>query len=74
MEKRGLRDVIEDISTKFSPKQGVLTVKEVAEYLNVSEACVYRYINYPRNPLPHIRLGRGKIMIPIPELARFMLG
>lgn len=43
----------------------LLTVREVAERLRVSLACVYMLV--ARRDLPHMRIGTGRGTIRIPE-------
>lgn len=50
----------------------MLTVREVAGKLNVSQGCVYQLIAVGR--LPHVRfgVGRGVIRVPEDDLAAFV--
>ena len=62
MEKEGYRETLAFLSGLY-PGKVCLTVKETADAMG-SNICV-------RNPLPSKKLN-GKIVIPIPALARWM--
>lgn len=50
----------------------VMTIKEVAEYLQVSEAQVYTYMNQNVNPLPSVLLSKGTRRIKKQEVINWM--
>jgi len=52
----------------------LLTYKEVAEYLHVSVAQVYRYVKESVNPLPRIVLSPGTIRIRMRDLIAWTHG
>ena len=70
MEKEGYREALAFLKEKF-PDKAVLTVNETAELLGAHMTTVYDAIRRKKNPLPSKKLC-GKIVIPIPALARWM--
>ena len=70
MEKEGYRDALAFLLEKY-PEKAFLTVKEVSELMDANLGTVYDAIRRKRNPLPSKKLC-GKIIIPIPALARWM--
>lgn len=70
MEKEGYRETLAFLSGMF-PGKACLTVKEVAVVMGSAEHTVYDAVKRVRNPLPAKKL-KGKIVIPIPALARWM--
>jgi excisionase family DNA binding protein len=70
MEKEGYRDALAFLIDRF-PDKGFLTVNEAAEFLGAHLTTVYDAIRRKKNPLPAKKLC-GKIVIPIPALARWM--
>lgn len=73
MEKQGYREALEMLSINY-PGRLSLSVKEVADATDTTIGAVYDAIHRVRNPLPTSRLGRNKIIIPIPALARWLAG
>lgn len=71
MEKQGFRENIEMISTLY-PGRLTLSVNEVAAIMAVDTKTVYSAINRTYNPLPAKRLTKGKIVISVPLLARWL--
>ena len=53
-----------------STKSGPLTVRETADALNLSEACIRAWLM--RRDLAFVRLGRRAIRIPQTEIARLL--
>ena len=70
MEKEGYRDALAFLIDRF-PDKGFLTVNEAAEFLGAHLTTVYDAIRRKKNPLPSKKVC-GKIVIPIPALARWM--
>ncbi len=70
MEKEGYRDALAFLIERF-PDKGFLTVNEAAEFLGAHLTTVYDAIRRKKNPLPAKKVC-GKIVIPIPALARWM--
>jgi excisionase family DNA binding protein len=70
MEKEGYRDALAFLIDRF-PDKGFLTVNEAAEFLGAHLTTVYDAIRRKKNPLPAKKVC-GKIVIPIPALARWM--
>ena len=70
MEKEGYRDALAFLIDRF-PDKGFLTVNEAADFLGAHLTTVYDAIRRKKNPLPSKKLC-GKIVIPIPALARWM--
>ena len=71
MEKAGYRDALAFLMDKFPDRAGI-SVKEAAEVMGVNITTVYDSMRTQRKePLPHKKIG-GKLVIPIPALARWM--
>lgn len=70
MEKEGYRDALAFLIERF-PDKGFLTVNEAADFLGAHLTTVYDAIRRKKNPLPAKKVC-GKIVIPIPALARWM--
>ena len=70
MEKEGYRETLAFITGMY-PDRLTLTVKEVAAVMGATIGTVYEAAKRVRNPLPTKKLN-GKIVIPIPALARWM--
>ena len=70
MEKEGYRETLAFLSGMF-PGKAFITVNEAAELIGAHITTVYDAIKRKRNPLPSKKLC-GKIVIPIPALARWM--
>ena len=70
MEKEGYRDALAFLIERF-PDKGFLTVNEAADFLGAHLTTVYDAVKRKKNPLPAKKLC-GKIVIPIPALARWM--
>jgi len=49
-------------------KEVLFTPEEAAEYLKISLATIYRYLNQEENPLPSYKISRGVIRIKKDEL------
>lgn len=52
----------------------MLTVKEVAQRLNVSQSCIYQLVESGRIPHHRIGLGRGAIRFTADDVAEFLAG
>lgn len=70
MEKKGYRESLAFLVDKF-PDQSAISVKEAAKTLNMSESTIRDAIKRRRDPFPAKKVG-GRIVIPIPQLARWM--
>lgn len=70
MEKEGYRETLAFLSGLY-PGKVCLTVKETADAMGSNICTVYEALKRVRNPLPSKKLN-GKIVIPIPALARWM--
>ena len=70
MEKKGYRESLEFLVDKF-PEQSAISVKEAAKTLNMSESAIRDAIKKRSDPFPAKKVG-GRIVIPIPQLARWM--
>lgn len=52
----------------------LLTVKDVAQKLNVSQSCIYQLVESGRIPHHRIGLGRGAIRFANDDIAIFLAG
>lgn len=52
----------------------MLTVKQVAQRLNVSQSCIYQLVETGRIPHHRIGLGRGAIRFTEDDLADYLAG
>lgn len=57
---------------KMFPGRISISVKEAAQALGVAESTIRTAISRVRNPFPARRLTSGKIVISIPQLARWL--
>lgn len=73
MERAGYRENLALITSLF-PGRITLKVKEVAKVMSVCENTVRQAISRRDDPLPSQKLVSGRIVIPIPQLARWMSG
>lgn len=79
-EKEGYRDhlsfMTQKIEAKYPESQGMLTVAQVADFLDCNVKTVLNNINRRYNPLPavNIAVGRKVWRISVTELARWSLG
>lgn len=73
MERAGYRENLALITSLF-PGRISLTVKEVAKLMSACENSVRQALNRKDDPLPSQKLVSGKIVIPIPQLARWLSG
>lgn len=73
MERAGYREALAFLMEMYPGRAGI-SVKEVAKALGVNITTVYDSMRTQRKePLPHKKVG-GKVVIPIPALARWMAG
>jgi excisionase family DNA binding protein len=71
MERAGYRETLGFLMELYPGKAGI-SVKEAASALGVHETTIYDSMKTQRiEPLPHKKVG-GKVVIPIPALARWM--
>lgn len=73
MERDGYRETYALIIRMF-PDRLTLSVKEVAKVMSVCEASVRQALNRRVNPLPSQKITPGRIVIPVPQLARWLSG
>lgn len=73
MEKVGYRENLEMLREMY-PGKVSLTVAEVAGAMGLDIKTVYNAISRRYDPLPHVKCGEKRIIIPIPALARWMCG
>jgi excisionase family DNA binding protein len=52
----------------------LLTVKDVAQKLNVSQSCIYQLVESGRIPHHRIGLGRGAIRFTDEDITNFLAG
>lgn len=71
MELVGYRETLETLNDMF-PDRVAIDVDECAKALGVNIKTVYTSINRVNNPLPTVKIGSRKTMIPIARLARWM--
>lgn len=70
MELVGFREELERLNTLF-PGRIYISVSEYAKMTDSNVKTVYSSTKAAVNPLPSVKLGRKKIMIPIVALARW---
>lgn len=70
MEKQGYRENLEFLVDKF-PDKSAISIKEAAKTLDMSESTIRDAIKRRMNPFPAKKVG-GRVIIPIPQLARWM--
>ncbi|MBO5375002.1 MAG: hypothetical protein J6A54_06115 [Clostridia bacterium] len=73
MERSGYRETLAFISEMF-PGRLTLKVKEVAQVMSVCENTVRQAISRNDDPLPSQKLVSGTIIVPVPQLARWLSG
>ena len=72
MEKKGYRENLEQLSVMF-PDRLTITPQEAARILGCNIKTIYTSMARVRNPLPAVRLTPKKILIPISELANWLV-
>jgi hypothetical protein len=73
MEKIDYRENLELLREMFPGKLS-LSVPETASVMGLDVKTVYNAVSRRYNPLPHMKVGEKRILIPIPGLARWMCG
>lgn len=72
MEFKGYREALEFLENLF-PGRVFIGISEFAEISGLNYKTVYDAIEDSKNPLPSKILGKKRIIIPIPALARWMV-
>ena len=73
MEKIDYRENLELLREMFPGKLS-LSVPEAASVMGLDVKTVYNAVSRRYNPLPCMKVGEKRILIPIPGLARWMCG
>ena len=71
MELKGYRENLEYLQSLF-PDVFALNVAQTAKALGVDARTIYNSFENVNDPLPRKIIGKNRIVIPIPELARYM--
>jgi hypothetical protein len=71
MEKVGYRETLAHLTATF-PNKGAISPREVAACLGCDIKTVYSAMARVRNPLPSVKVGAKKTIVPIPALARWL--
>ena len=67
----GYYEQLEFIKEQY-PNVVALSVKECATFMGVDQRTVYSMIRRVKDPLPTRKVGKKKVVIPIPSLARWL--
>lgn len=71
MELVGYYETLATIRELY-PDRAAIDVEECARVLGCNVKTVYQSIHRVKNPLPSVKMGSRKTMIPIARLARWM--
>lgn len=71
MELKGYRETLGHLKEMF-PDRVTINAEECSKALGVNIKTIYVTINRVKNPLPSVKVGENKILIPLSGLARWL--
>ena len=71
MKLVGYDETIELLQSVF-PDRGAINVKECADFLGSDVRTIYASLDRKQNPIPSMKIGETKRIIPLPLFARWL--
>lgn len=72
MEKYGYREMYEQLQTLF-PGRAAISPKEAASVMGCDVRTVYTAMRRVNNPLPNRAISKKKVVIPVPQFAKWLV-